>query len=321
MASSTLQRNALFRLIASCLMQVSEARAPLDVVAALAGLFQGLPATWFAIDAFGSGGIGRRAASHNCPRGFAAFLTRLGFLGRQDGTYQGTFADSTLLLIKVGALASSDHGLVSAAGFPKFSPLNDGAVMACISALIHSALGRALSLEADHRRRAMLEASITTQDEWLALFDANGVLVERYPAGGDPPVLPPETAPLTHGSRRRVASQTVTTPGGRSFNLRTHWIGSERPFEQTYRAVRARGAQTQPLVTDRLHRYGLSKREFQIAELVFTGTTNRRIAETLFISHDTVKTHCKHIFRKLGISRRAEFLRVVGESSLPARPL
>ena len=320
MASSTLQRNALFRLVASFLMQVSEARAAVDVVDALAGLFQGLPATWFAIDAYGSGGIGRRAASHACPRGFAAFLTRLGFLGRQDGTYQGTFADSTLLLIKVGALASSDHGLVSAAGFPKFSPLNDGAVMACISALIHSALGRALSLEADHRRRAMLEASITSQDEWLALFDANGLLVERYPAGGDPPILPPETV-APSGGRRRASSQTVTSHGGRALTLRTHWIGSSRPFEQTYRAVRAKATETQPLVTDRLHRYGLSKREFQIAELVFTGTTNRRIAETLFISHDTVKTHCKHIFRKLGISRRAEFLRVVGESWLPERPL
>jgi len=70
-------------------------------------------------------------------------------------------------------------------------------------------------------------------------------------------------------------------------------------------------------VAERLKSYGLSRRESQVAELVFTGKTNRRIADTLFISRDTVKTHCRHIFGKLVISRRTEFLSVLGASSIP----
>jgi DNA-binding CsgD family transcriptional regulator len=66
-------------------------------------------------------------------------------------------------------------------------------------------------------------------------------------------------------------------------------------------------------VTDKLQHYGLSKRESQVAALVFTGKTNQLIADTLSISRDTVKTHCKHIFGKLGISRRTEFLRVMDQ--------
>ena len=48
-----------------------------------------------------------------------------------------------------------------------------------------------------------------------------------------------------------------------------------------------------------------------MAALVFSGVTNQRIAEQLFISRDTVKSHCRKIFDKLGISRRTEFLRLV----------
>jgi len=50
----------------------------------------------------------------------------------------------------------------------------------------------------------------------------------------------------------------------------------------------------------------LTAREREVIELVSTGATNREIASVLVISESTVKSHVKHILRKLGASNRAE---------------
>ncbi len=55
----------------------------------------------------------------------------------------------------------------------------------------------------------------------------------------------------------------------------------------------------------------LTDRERQVAALVADGLTNPEIAECLFISLPTVKTHLSHIFRKLGVARRRELAREV----------
>ena len=51
---------------------------------------------------------------------------------------------------------------------------------------------------------------------------------------------------------------------------------------------------------------GLTKREQQIAALVASGLSNRKIAEKLVISKRTVDAHVDHIFAKLGISSRVQ---------------
>lgn len=48
--------------------------------------------------------------------------------------------------------------------------------------------------------------------------------------------------------------------------------------------------------------YNLSEREIDIIRLVTEGLTSKNIADKLFISEHTVKTHRKNIFRKMGIS-------------------
>jgi two-component system response regulator DegU len=48
----------------------------------------------------------------------------------------------------------------------------------------------------------------------------------------------------------------------------------------------------------------LTAREIEVLQLLAFGHTNRDIAERLFISPDTVKTHLEHIFEKLGASDR-----------------
>ncbi len=53
-------------------------------------------------------------------------------------------------------------------------------------------------------------------------------------------------------------------------------------------------------------RLGITRRELEILELVARGLSNREIGEALFVSENTVKTHCSRAFDKLGARRRTE---------------
>jgi DNA-binding CsgD family transcriptional regulator len=49
----------------------------------------------------------------------------------------------------------------------------------------------------------------------------------------------------------------------------------------------------------------LTAREREVLALLIRGATYAQIAKALFISPETVRTHCKHIYAKLGVKRRA----------------
>jgi NarL family two-component system response regulator LiaR len=51
---------------------------------------------------------------------------------------------------------------------------------------------------------------------------------------------------------------------------------------------------------------GLTPREQEVLSRLATGLTNKEIAEELFISEKTVKSHLNSIFRKLKVTRRLE---------------
>ena len=50
----------------------------------------------------------------------------------------------------------------------------------------------------------------------------------------------------------------------------------------------------------------LSEREFEVAQLVAAGLTNRQIADQMVLSPKTISAHITHILTKLGAARRAE---------------
>ncbi|MBN1648346.1 MAG: helix-turn-helix transcriptional regulator [Spirochaetales bacterium] len=58
-------------------------------------------------------------------------------------------------------------------------------------------------------------------------------------------------------------------------------------------------------------KYELSEREIEIAELLIKGITNKAIADTLFISVNTVKSHIKNIYKKLDVSNRLQIINLL----------
>jgi len=65
-----------------------------------------------------------------------------------------------------------------------------------------------------------------------------------------------------------------------------------------------------------LEQTGLSKREFEVLELIAAGLSNQEIAEKLFVSTSTVKTHVSNILAKLDASRRTQAIRRAQELRL-----
>ena len=51
---------------------------------------------------------------------------------------------------------------------------------------------------------------------------------------------------------------------------------------------------------------GITPRELEILDLISEGLSNREIAGRLFVSENTVKTHCSRAFDKLGARRRTQ---------------
>jgi NarL family two-component system response regulator LiaR len=63
---------------------------------------------------------------------------------------------------------------------------------------------------------------------------------------------------------------------------------------------------------------GISKRELEVLQLMQQGLSNKEIADRLFVSLNTIKTHGSNVFEKLGVNRRtqaivkARELRIIG---------
>lgn len=57
---------------------------------------------------------------------------------------------------------------------------------------------------------------------------------------------------------------------------------------------------------------GLSRREWEVAELLVKGLTTQEVAIALFLSYETIHSRKKNIYRKLNVSNSCEFGYVIG---------
>ena len=76
--------------------------------------------------------------------------------------------------------------------------------------------------------------------------------------------------------------------------------------------VEIRVPTSEPFVLNqvRLQQLGITARELEILELIAGGLSNREIAERLFVSENTVKTHSSRLFEKLSAKRRTQAVQI-----------
>jgi DNA-binding CsgD family transcriptional regulator len=61
---------------------------------------------------------------------------------------------------------------------------------------------------------------------------------------------------------------------------------------------------------------GLSRRELEVLELMSQGFSNQEIADKLFVSSNTIKTHSRNLFEKLEVVRRTQAVQKAKDLSL-----
>jgi len=68
--------------------------------------------------------------------------------------------------------------------------------------------------------------------------------------------------------------------------------------------------------TTKAKELNLSQREIEVLLLLSKGHSNQEIADELFVSLNTIKTHISKIYQKLNVSRRTQAVQKAGELGL-----
>jgi ATP/maltotriose-dependent transcriptional regulator MalT len=97
------------------------------------------------------------------------------------------------------------------------------------------------------------------------------------------------------------------------------WLGlrMHRP-RQKHAVQQSAATPIQPFVANQKRRedFGITPRELEVLELIAQGMSNREIAEKLFVSENTIKTHSSRVFDKLGAKRRTQAVQLGKELGL-----
>ena len=97
------------------------------------------------------------------------------------------------------------------------------------------------------------------------------------------------------------------------------WLGRKLTRERVVtQTVRVEIPRTGPFVRDqaRVDALGITPRELDILEALAAGLSNKEIAERLFVSENTVKTHAARLFSKLDARRRTQAVQLAKEAGL-----
>lgn len=152
------------------------------------------------------------------------------------------------------------------------------------------AVGRALRALGTARRDA---GAISTLERAIELLDLADLRYELMAALCDLGALHAETG---DAERARGAIDTATALAAAA--------GSRTIEERAKQVLETLGHR------DRAAR--LTRQEMKIAELALRGSSNKAIAETLFLTVRTVEFHLSNVYRKLGIAGRRQLPQVMG---------
>ncbi|HJX93795.1 MAG TPA: LuxR C-terminal-related transcriptional regulator [Pyrinomonadaceae bacterium] len=97
------------------------------------------------------------------------------------------------------------------------------------------------------------------------------------------------------------------------------WLGLKLTRKEeviVVREVPVSASQPFTVNEDNLRSLGVTKRELEILDLIAKGMSNREIANQLFVSENTIKTHSSRLFDKLSAKRRTQAVQIGKEMGL-----
>ncbi|MBT8321341.1 MAG: response regulator transcription factor [Eudoraea sp.] len=79
----------------------------------------------------------------------------------------------------------------------------------------------------------------------------------------------------------------------------------------------SRNSQNKPEIDiNKISELGLSKREYEVLQEISKGLSNKEIANKLFVSESTVKTHVSNLLVKLDAQRRTQAVRIARQLNI-----
>jgi len=194
-----------------------------------------------------------------------------------------------------------------------------------IALLVKDGPGDAHALATLPASRSYVVAPVICQEQAVALFHA-----DHGPRGRD--VIEVDRAALWafaegfgYALERGVLAERLRTHSERVLALARSTEASiealTSPAVELPSGVRQISSTVAPAVPGRELLDGLTRREREVLTMLADGETNARIAQRLVVTEDTVKTHVKHILRKLGARNRSQavsrYFRTNGSASGP----
>ena len=238
-------------------------------------------------------------------RGVGSWLTAL--IAEADGDYQRGMRVTT-----------EAFGRFGRPGPCLSSPLDPTDTPAYVRiAMLAGELGRARGavLAAEHRQAGNPGIPIlaATAVHARGLLERDGELLGHAATlfEGSPRVIARASA-CEDACRSRAESGTATEYLMTALGLYEQ-AGDERDAARVRQRLRQRGMRPRrsPPKPDGHGWNSLSPAELQVVRLVAEGSTNRAVAERLFLSPHTVNSHLRHAFTKLAITSRVELTRIV----------
>jgi len=89
--------------------------------------------------------------------------------------------------------------------------------------------------------------------------------------------------------------------GHKLINRKNEIIYKKKPTEIDQKAVKE---------------FGISKRELEVLQYMSKGLSNQEIADSLYVSLNTIKTHISNLFGKLNVDRRTQAIQKAQELNL-----
>jgi DNA-binding NarL/FixJ family response regulator len=82
------------------------------------------------------------------------------------------------------------------------------------------------------------------------------------------------------------------------------------------KTLQSESNETKEIDLKKIQQLEISKREYQVLELISKGLSNKEIAERLFLSESTIKTHVSSLLVKLDAKRRTQAIQIAKQLHL-----